>query len=101
MPCRLQRSRENWAAAAAADLGRGGHADLGDKRVIEKAEDLLLLDLLGRGVFGGWRDWWAFPELWVSRRGAAWQAQQRVGVGGQTKTEPLLVTPQAPAPPSH
>lgn len=50
---------------AAADLGGGGHADLRDKRVLKQAEDLLLLDLLGRGVFGRRRDWWAFPELWV------------------------------------
>ena len=33
--------------------------------VVKQAEDLLLLDLLGRGVFGRRRDWWAFPKLWV------------------------------------
>ena len=60
-----ERARESWAAVAAADLGGGGHADLRDKRVIKQAEDLLLLDLLGRGVFGRRRDWWPFPELWV------------------------------------
>lgn len=58
---------ESWAAAAAADLGGGGHADLRDKRVIKQAEDLFLLDFLGWGVFGRRRDWWAFPELWVGR----------------------------------
>ena len=63
-----RRGRECWAAAAAADLGRGGHADLGDKRVVKQAEDLLLLDLLGRGVFGRRRHWWAFPKLWVGSR---------------------------------
>lgn len=63
-----KRVRESWAAVAAADLGGGGHADLRDKRVIKQAEDLLLLDLLGRGVFGRWRDWWPFPELWVGSR---------------------------------
>ena len=63
-----ERVRESWAAVAAADLGGGGHADLRDKRVIKQAEDLLLLDLLGRGVFGRWRDWWPFPELWVGSR---------------------------------
>lgn len=60
---REQEGEEDWAAVAAADLGGGGHADLGDKCVIKQAEDLLLLDLLGRGVFGRRRDRWAFPEL--------------------------------------
>ena len=63
-----RRQRESWAAVAAADLGRGGHADLRDKRVVKQAEDLLLLDLLGRGVFGRRRDWWAFPKLGVDGR---------------------------------
>ena len=63
-----QEKVESWAAVAAADLGRGGHADLGDKRVVKQAEDLLRLDLLGRGVFGRRRDWWAFPKLWVGSR---------------------------------
>lgn len=65
-PKRTREGGEGRAAAAAADLGGGGHADLRDKRVVKQAEDLLLLDLLGRGVFGRRRDWWAFPELWVS-----------------------------------
>lgn len=81
-----KRSRENRAVVATADLGGGGHADLRDKRVIKQAEDLLLLDLLGWGVFGGRRDRWAFPELWVSRRKAAQEAQHSVGVR-ETKTK--------------
>lgn len=60
MPRESQRRREPGRAAA-ADLGGGGHADLRDKRVIKQAEDLFLLDFLGRGVFGRRRDWWAFP----------------------------------------
>lgn len=64
MPRESKRRREPGRAAA-ADLGGGGHADLRDKRVIKQAEDLFLLDFLGRGVFGRRRDWWAFPELWV------------------------------------
>lgn len=69
----------------AADLGRGGHADLGHKRVLKQAEDLLLLDLLGRGVFGRRGDRWAFPELWAGRgggEGGAWeQGKQRQTLG--------------------
>lgn len=65
MPQESKRRRE-LGRVAAADLGGSGHADLRDKRVIKQAEDLFLLDLLGRGVFGRRRDWWAFPELWGS-----------------------------------
>ena len=84
---------------AAADLGGGGHADLRDKRVLKQAEDRLLLDLLGRGVFGRRRDWWAFPELGVSsRRGAA---QQSTGVGETDRDKATLVTPPATVPPGH
>lgn len=61
---------EDWAAVDTADLGGGGHADLGDKCVIKKAENLLLLHLLGWGVFGRRRDRWAFPELWASKGGS-------------------------------
>lgn len=84
------RGGESWAAAVAADLGGGGHADLRDKGVTKQAEDLLLLDLLGWGVFGRRRDGWAFPELSPQRvRGRAGST----GVGGrQTETKPRLVT---------
>lgn len=68
---------EDWAAVDTADLGGGGHADLRDKCVIKKAENLLLLHLLGWGVFGRRRDRWAFPELWASK-GEAWKACQSV-----------------------
>lgn len=61
---------EDWAAVDTADLGGGGHADLRDKCVIKKAENLLLLHLLGWGVFGRRRDRWAFPELWASKGGS-------------------------------
>lgn len=64
------KGREDWAAVDTADLGGGGHADLGDKCVIKKAENLLLLHLLRWGVFGRRRDRWAFPELWASKGGS-------------------------------
>lgn len=52
-----QEKVESWAAVAAADLGKGVVTLIsGDKRVVKQAEDLLLLDLLGWGVFGRRRD---------------------------------------------
>lgn len=78
----IVREREGWAAVDTADLGGGGHADLRDKCVIKKAENLLLLHLLGWGVFGRRRDRWAFPELWASE-GEAWEARE-------TETKPWL-----------
>lgn len=80
---------EGWAAVDTADLGGGGHADLRDKCVIKKAENLLLLHLLGWGVFGRRRDRWAFPELWASK-GEAWGAWHG---GDRDKAKVKLVTP--------
>lgn len=78
---------EDWAAVDTADLGGGGHADLRDKCVIKKAENLLLLHLLGWGVFGRRRDRWAFPELWASKgeHGRRGRVQHR-----ETETKPRL-----------
>lgn len=90
---------EDWAAVDTADLGGGGHADLGDKCVIKKAENLLPLDLLGWGVFGRRRDGWAFPELWASK-GGAWEAWQSTAQGDRDKAIVKLVShSQATAPP--
>lgn len=83
---------EGWAAVDTADLGGGGHADLRDKRVIKKAENLLLLHLLGWGVFGRRRDRWAFPELWASER-EAWEARQSAARGDRDKAMVKLVAP--------
>lgn len=81
----------SWAAAGAADLGGGGHADLGDKGVTKQAEDLLLLDLLGRGEFGRRRDGRAFPELIHRARGRAGSTGW-----GDRQTRPRLVTRPRP-----
>lgn len=78
---------EDWAAVDTADLGGGGHADLGDKCVIKKAENLLLLHLLGWGVFGRRRDGWAFPELWASKGGNVAGVAGMAG-HGETETKP-------------
>lgn len=92
-PERAREGRESWAAAAAADLGGGGHADLRDSCVLKQAEGLLLLDLRARGVFGRRRDRWAFPELGV---GSSWgAAQQSMGARETDRDKATLVTPPA------
>lgn len=91
---------EDWAAVDTADLGGGGHADLRDKCVIKKAENLLLLHLLGWGVFGRRRDGWAFPELWASK-GGAWEAWQSAARGDRDKAKVKLVTPGPRPHPGH
>lgn len=92
-PERAREGRESWAAAAAADLGGGGHADLRDSCVLKQAEGLLLLDLRARGVFGRRRDRWAFPELGV---GSSWgAAQQSMGARETDRDKATLVTPLA------
>lgn len=54
----------------AADLRGGGHTYLRDKIVIKQTDDVLLLDLLGRGEFWRWRHGRTFPQLHASEHTA-------------------------------